>query len=354
MPLIEVKNLAKSYRVNRKQDGIFASIRSVFYRDYNVINAVHGISFDIEQGEIVAFLGPNGAGKTTTLKLLSGLIYPTAGEATVMSHIPWKRENDYRRRFSLVMGQKNQLWWDLPAQDSFRLHKEIYQIPTDVYSKQVDELTSLLDVKRLLGQPVRELSLGERMRMELIAALLHDPEVLFLDEPTIGLDVVAQRKVLSFLQHYQATRKVTVLLTSHYMKDVETLCNRAIVINHGQLIYDGKLKTLVEKFSADKIVSLQFATDELPDDFSDYGEVIEKVPPRVKLRVKRINISDVLARLLDRYSVEDISVGERPLEDVITELFNQAPGGDDTFAQSIKHSHINPPKTSPEEATSTD
>ena len=229
MPVIEVNNLSKIYQVYRKQEGLWASVTGLFHRQYNEIRAVDGVSFSIDEGEMVAFLGPNGAGKTTTLKLLSGLIYPTGGEATVLGHVPWKRENAYRRRFSLVMGQKNQLWWDLPAQESFRLHKEIYRIEPDDFDNRLKELTDLLEVGKLVGQPVRELSLGERMRMELIAALLHSPEVLLLDEPTIGLDVVSQRKVQEFLRYYQQQRKITVLLTSHYMKDVEALCKRAII-----------------------------------------------------------------------------------------------------------------------------
>ncbi|MFP6764797.1 MAG: ATP-binding cassette domain-containing protein, partial [Planctomycetaceae bacterium] len=198
---IEARSLSKEYRVYRKREGLAASIRGLFRREYKTVEAVRSVSFQIEAGEMVAFLGPNGAGKTTTLKLLSGLIYPTGGEATVLGYVPWQRENEYRRRFSLVMGQKNQLWWDLPAQESFRLHKEIYRIESGAFDRRIDELTDLLEVRELVGQPVRELSLGERMRMELIAALLHSPDVLLLDEPTIGLDVVSQRRVQEFLKH---------------------------------------------------------------------------------------------------------------------------------------------------------
>ena len=226
MITIETRELSKTYRVYRKREGLLASIGGLFHREYKEVHAVAGVSFRIHQGEMVAFLGPNGAGKTTTLKLLSGLIYPTAGEASVLDHVPWKRENAYRRRFSLVMGQKNQLWWDLPAQESFLLHKEIYRIESGTFRHRLDELTELLQVRDLVAQPVRELSLGERMRMELIAALLHGPEVLLLDEPTIGLDVVSQRSVQEFLRYYQSHKKITVLLTSHYMKDVEALCER--------------------------------------------------------------------------------------------------------------------------------
>src|SRR5512145_1977093 len=223
MPTIEIQGLAKSYRVYQKQEGLTAAITGLFHREYRAVEAVKGIDLAVEQGEFVAFLGPNGAGKTTTLKLLSGVITPTIGTARVLGHVPWKRENAYRRRFALVMGQKNQLWWDLPAAESFRLHQQIYRIPPEAFQATRDELTELLDVRHLLSQPVRELSLGERMKMELIAALLHSPEVLFLDEPTIGLDVVAQHNIQTFLRHYQQHRGITILLTSHYMKDVAAL-----------------------------------------------------------------------------------------------------------------------------------
>jgi len=321
MPAIEVRNLQKTYRVYRKREGLMASLRGLFHRKYDEVHAVAGIEFQIETGEMVAFLGPNGAGKTTTLKLLSGLIYPTGGEATVLGHVPWKRENAFRRRFSLVMGQKNQLWWDLPAQESFRLHKEIYRIEAAEFDRRMDELTELLEVRKLVGQPVRELSLGERMRMELIAALLHSPDLLLLDEPTIGLDVVSQRKVQEFLRHYQRERKITVLLTSHYMKDVEALCERAIIINEGKIKHDGPLDEIRDRFSRHKIIELQFANAETPPDLDRFGTVVETRPPRVKLEVPRQQIPKILTALLSTYSIEDVSVHERPLEDVIAELF---------------------------------
>lgn len=321
MSAIDVNNLSKHYRVYRKKEGLAASIRGLFHRDYSEVKAVDGVSFQIEQGEMVAFLGPNGAGKTTTLKLLSGLIYPTAGEATVLGFTPWDRVNEYRRRFSLVMGQKNQLWWDLPAQESFRLHKEIYRIENDTFNKRVDELTELLEVQKLVGQPVRELSLGERMRMELIAALLHGPEILLLDEPTIGLDVVSQRRVQEFLRYYQQERKITVVLTSHYMKDVEALCKRAIIINGGVVKHDGPLADILDRFSKHKIIDLQFAGAEVPNGLDQYGTVLESTPPRVKLQVPRKQIPEILTRLLSQYNIEDVGVQERPLEEVIAELF---------------------------------
>ena len=321
MPAIVAEDLTRHYRVYRKREGLLASLAGLFHREYETVRAVDGVSFTIEEGEMVAFLGPNGAGKTTTLKLLSGLIFPTSGKATALGHVPWKRENTDRRRFSLVMGQKNQLWWDLPAQESFRLHREIYRIEPDQFQRRLDELTSLLEVRGLVGQPVRELSLGERMRMELIAALLHSPDLLLLDEPTIGLDVVSQRKVQEFLRYYQSERKITVLLTSHYMKDVEALCRRAIIINNGRIRHDGPLEEILDRFSSWKMMDLQFAGTEIPSDLSRFGEVLESQPPRVRLKVPRRRIPEILNALLSNYSIEDVGVQERPLEEVIAELF---------------------------------
>lgn len=298
-----------------------ASLRGLFHRDFREVNAVRNVSFTIEEGEMLAFLGPNGAGKTTTLKLLSGLIVPTSGTAEVLGHVPWQRENAYRRRFSLVTGQKEQLWWDLPAQESFRLHKEIYRIDAADYRERLTELSELLDVVNLMAQPVRELSLGERMRMELIAALLHRPDVLFLDEPTIGLDVVSQRKVQLFLRKYQEEQKITVILTSHYMKDVEALCKRAIVINKGEVIHDGPLSEIVDRFSRNKIIELHFAADTSLAGIDRFGQVLEIMPPKIRLQVERRDVSGILSRILAEYSIDDISVHERPLEEVIAELF---------------------------------
>lgn len=321
MPTIEAKNLTKTYRVYQKQDGIFASIRGLIHREYKTVEAVRDVSFSINEGEMVAFLGPNGAGKTTTLKLLSGLIFPTAGAAQVLDYVPWERANEFRRRFSLVMGQKNQLWWDLPAQESFQLHREIYRIDKQEFDHRLDELTSLLEVKKLVSQPVRELSLGERMRMELIAALLHSPEVLLLDEPTIGLDVVSQRKVQEFLRYYQAERKITVILTSHYMKDVEALCQRAIIINDGEIKHDGPLSQIVDRFSQHKIIQLQFASGQTAHDLGRFGTVLEQNGPRARIEVARQKVPTVLTAVLNDYRIEDVGVQDRPLEEVIAEMF---------------------------------
>ena len=324
MAIIEIDNLSKSYRVYQKKEGLAASVGGLFRRRYRNVEAVRGISLSVDQGQLVAFLGPNGAGKTTTLKLLSGVITPTDGTARVLGHVPWKRENAYRRRFALVMGQKNQLWWDLPAAESFRLHQQIYRIEPDRFERTRDELTGLLGVRQLLSQPVRELSLGERMKMELIAALLHSPDVLFLDEPTIGLDVIAQYNVQSFLRHYQTVRKITILLTSHYMKDVAALCSRVVIIALGRIVYDGSLSGIIDRFSGHKVISLQLANGQVPGELARFGEILSEEAPRVKLRVPRRTVPDVLSSILARYSVEDISVEDPPLEEVIAEMFTLA------------------------------
>lgn len=321
MPIIEIEQLTKSYQVYQKQEGLLASIKGLFKREYREVTAVDHIDLKVESGEFVAFLGPNGAGKTTTLKLLSGVIHPTSGTCRVMGHVPWERANAYRRRFALVMGQKNQLWWDLPALESFRLHQHIYQIPEDQFRATQDELTELLNLKKLLKQPVRELSLGERMKMELTAALLHKPDVLFLDEPTIGLDVVAQHNIQQFLKHYQEEQNITILLTSHYMKDIEALCKRVVIINEGQIQFDGSLSQIVGDFHQYKIVSLQLSDANRLEELRRFGELLEVQPPRVQLKIPRSEVTPSLAEILNSYPVEDVSVSDPPLEDIIAQLF---------------------------------
>jgi ABC-2 type transport system ATP-binding protein len=324
MAIIELEGLAKSYRVYQKREGLAAALGGLFRRQYRLVEAVRGIDLRVEQGEFVAFLGPNGAGKTTTLKLLSGVISPSGGAARVMGFVPWRRENAYRRRFALVMGQKNQLWWDLPAAESFRLHQQIYRIEPRRFDQVRDELTGLLGVRDLLSQPVRELSLGERMKMELTAALLHSPDVLFLDEPTIGLDVVAQYNIQAFLKHYQEARNVTVLLTSHYMKDVVALCRRVVVIAAGRIIYDGSLGGIIDRFGGQKIISLEMLDGQTPVGLERYGELLSSEPPRIKLRVERTTVPEVLARILADHAVVDVSVEDPPIEETIAEMFKWA------------------------------
>ena len=322
MAIIEIQGLRKAYRVYQKREGLGAALRGLFHRSYREVEAVRGIDLRVDTGEFVAFLGPNGAGKTTTLKLLSGVIHPTSGTATVMGYVPWERDNAYRRRFALVMGQKNQLWWDLPAQESFRLHQQIYRIDAAQFERTRDELTDLLDVRSLLAQPVRELSLGERMKMELIAALLHSPEVLFLDEPTIGLDVVAQHNIQQFLKQYQQERQVTILLTSHYMKDVAALCRRVVIIAQGVIQYDGSLEGIVDRFSQHKVVTLQFAEHTLPDQLEGWGDVLSWEPPKARLRIHRNQVPRVLGDILAQFAIEDVGVEDPPLEQVIADMFS--------------------------------
>jgi len=322
MPIIQAQGLSKTYRVAQKQDGLLGSLRGLYKREYKEVKAVGGVNFSIEPGEMVAFLGPNGAGKTTTLKMLSGLIYPTSGSAEVLGFVPWKREDLFRRQFSLVMGQKNQLWWDLPAADSFQLHREIYSLPKADFDRTLAELTGILGVEKLTRQAVRELSLGERMKMELIAALLHQPRLLLLDEPTIGLDVVAQVAIQKCLRDYHERRGVTMLLTSHYMRDVEALCDRVLVITNGMLVYDGPLSGITDMFGRAKVVKLQFASG-IPDDIERYGEVTRREGPTVDLKVDRSKVAAVLASILDLHAVDDVSVTDPPLEQTIARVFEE-------------------------------
>ncbi|MCC6419371.1 MAG: ATP-binding cassette domain-containing protein [Gemmataceae bacterium] len=322
-PLIEVNNLSRTYRVFQKKEGFLGAVRSLFRRQYKEIRAVDGVSFTIEPGEMVAFLGPNGAGKTTTLKMLSGLIYPSSGTARVLGFVPWERRDIFRRRFSLVMGQKNQLWWDLPAADSFQLHKEIYSLDPTAFGRTLGELTELFGVKELTRQPVRELSLGERMKMELIAALLHRPQLLLLDEPTIGLDVVAQVVIQNCLREYNATRGVTMLLTSHYMRDVEALCSRVLVITHGKVVYDGPRARITEQFGQSKLVRLQFDGAGVPEGLEAFGEVTSREGPVAALKVERTRVAEVLAAILDRHTVIDMSVQDPPLDQMIARVFEE-------------------------------
>lgn len=323
MPVIRAVDLAKTYRVVQKKPGLGGALQALVRRSYKEVRAVDGVSFTIEPGEMVAFLGPNGAGKTTTLKMLSGLIYPTSGTAEVLGHVPWHREDAFRRRFSLVMGQKNQLWWDLPAADSFALHREIYSLPRVRFEKTLAELTELFGVGDLVRQPVRELSLGERMKMELIAALLHEPQLLLLDEPTIGLDVVAQVTIQRCLKEYNARRGVTMLLTSHYMRDVEALCERVLVITQGKVLFDGPLRQLTERFGTAKLLRIHFPGEHSPEGLSRYGEVVGRSGPTAELRVDRSRVAEVLSALLDRYSIIDVSVQDPPLESVIARVFEE-------------------------------
>lgn len=322
MPIIEVENLSKIYRTQKRLPGLGGAFKGLFSRDYTEVRAVDGVSFSIEEGELVGFLGPNGAGKTTTLKMLAGILYPTTGTARVMDFTPWERKNDYRRQFALVMGQKNQLWWDLPAQESLYLNKEIYGVTDEAYQKVLDEMTELLQVKKLLGIMVRELSLGERMKFELIASLLHRPRVLFLDEPTIGLDVVAQKNIREFIKDYNRRTKTTILLTSHYMNDIQALCERVVVINQGKKVFDGRLDAVVEQFSQTKLISVTFKNGGVSkEQLQGMGEVLEHTKGKAVLKVPRDKVKKASNDLLTQFDVDDINIEEVPIEEVIEKVF---------------------------------
>ncbi len=326
MAIIKLDHLSKHYQVAEREAGLREAVKSLVKRKYRPVKAVDEISFEIEPGEVVGFLGPNGAGKTTTLKMLSGLLHPTQGSVNVLGFEPAKRSPDFLRQITLVMGNRNQLSWDLPALDSFELQRAIYAIPRADFQHTVDEYLEILELKDLARKPIRNLSLGERMKMEIAGALLHRPKVLFLDEPTIGLDVTMQRRIREFIADYNRKYGATVLLTSHYMADVAALCKRVIVIHHGHVLIDDQLAKLVERFSAYKTISV---TLEDPDeDLSRYGEVIERSNGRVSLRIPKADTSRVTAQLLAETAASDLTVEAPPIEDVIEQVFSAPdPGG---------------------------
>lgn len=319
---IKVANLKKYYQVHEKEPGLSGSIRSLFKRKYKTVKAVDNISFEIEEGELIGFIGPNGAGKTTTLKVLSGLLYPTEGYVSALGYRPWERKPSYQKQFSLVMGQKNQLWWDLPAIESFILNKEIYEVPDKQYKETLDELVELLDVKDVLKVQVRKLSLGQRMKCELIAALIHSPKILFLDEPTIGLDVVMQKKMRDFIKEYNARKNATILLTSHYMDDVKELCKRVIIIDKGKILFDGELTEIIDKFADHKLISVVFSKKVNEEKLKKIGKVKEFDFPRAVISVKRKVASLAASELLQDFPVADLNIEESEIEDIIREVFS--------------------------------
>ncbi len=322
MSAIEARDLTKIYRTYRKESGLRGSIKGLVRRRYDETRAVDHVSFQIETGEFVGFLGPNGAGKTTVLKMLSGLLNPTSGDARVLGFVPWERRNEMKRQFALLMGQKNALWWDLPAQESLELNRAIYGIDRERFKKVVNGLADLLEVQDKMNVMVRELSLGERMKMELISALIHEPRVLFLDEPTIGLDVVSQKRVREFLRVYNEEHRIVTMLTSHYMQDIEELCHRVLIIDHGKIFFDGPLTQIIDRFSVHKIISLTFEK-EAARDFSAFGEIVEQTPVSVQLKVPRARVTETCRQLLDACEISDINVHELPVEEVIRQLFGE-------------------------------
>jgi ABC-2 type transport system ATP-binding protein len=318
---VHVAGLRKTFVVPEREAGLRAAMRSLIRRKTREVHAVEGITFDIAPGEIVGFLGPNGAGKTTTLKMLSGLLHPTGGEVSVLGHVPSRRERAFLRRITLVMGNRNQLQWDLPALDSFELNRAIYRIPEPDFRKSRDELIELLELQELVRKPVRNLSLGERMKVEIIGSLLHRPIVLFLDEPTIGLDVTMQKRIRTFIAEYNRRHGATVLLTSHYMADVQALCRRVIVIHRGRILFDGDLSELGEQFAAYKTIVVTM--DDTSVDLSAFGEVISRDADKVAVRVTKAEASRATARLLAEHPVVDLTIEDPPIEDVIERVFAQ-------------------------------
>ena len=320
--VISVSHLSKYYTVYQKEPGFLGSIKSLFLRKYETVTAVDNISFSITEGELVGFIGPNGAGKTTTLKCLSGLLYPSGGEISVLGFTPWERKYEFLSQIALVMGQKNQLWWDLPALETFLLNKEIYEISTKKFNEALSELSTLLKVDQLLKTPVRKLSLGERMKMELIASLIHSPKVLFLDEPTLGLDVVMQQNLRDFIKEYNKRHQATIILTSHYMKDVESLCKRVIIISLGKIIFDGALDTLVKQHAPYKLIKVILQRNVEENILRTLGRDIKFQYPELIFNVPNEKISETVAKLLKQLPIEDITIQDPAIEDIIREIFN--------------------------------
>lgn len=321
--MIKVENLSKSFSYYKKEVGIKNSVKNLFHRERLIKNAVNNISFEIEEGEVVGFLGPNGAGKTTTLKMLSGILYPTSGNATVMGYVPWERKKEFKMNFSIVMGQKNQLWWDLPACESLHLNKYIYELDDKAFQSTLDELVELLDVKDLLNVQVRRLSLGERMKLEIIAALIHKPKVILLDEPTIGLDIISQKKIREFLKYYNTQTKTTIILTSHYMNDIEDMCKRSIIINQGSVVYDDDLSHVNELFNQTKLIKLQLSEPVDKSVLEGFGEVKEYEGLNAVLAVVREEVRECSKVLLDKVPVIDFTIEDVPIEEGIALLYQK-------------------------------
>ncbi len=324
---IQTRNLRKVFRSVQKEPGLWGSIRGLWSRRYIEKEAVRGVDLDIGEGEMVGFLGPNGAGKTTTLKMLSGILYPTSGDLSVLGFTPFDRRAAFLRQIALVMGQKQQLWWDLPARESFLLLKEIYEIPDDAYRERLGELSEMLEIAPFLDTQVRKLSLGERMKCELVAALLHTPRVIFLDEPTIGLDVISQVRIREFLRTYQERHRSTILLTSHYMQDVKELCERVIIIDHGTKVFDGPLADLIARYSEEKLVRLTFERPVSAAELAPFGATVEmQGETQATLRVPRAESARRAAQMLAALPVADLTIDEVEADEVIRQMFSR--GGD--------------------------
>ena len=323
MAIIHVKNLSKTFRAYKKQPGILGGLKSLVKREHFDVPAVKDVSFDIEEGELIGFIGPNGAGKTTTLKMLSGLIYPSKGEISILGYKPFDRKKEFLKQISLVMGQKNQLWWDLPPMDTFLLNKEIYEISDKDFNERVEELSELLDVKDILHVQVRKLSLGQRMKCELMAALLHQPKILFLDEPTIGLDVVVQQRLRHFIKTYNQKYKATILLTSHYMDDVQELCDRVIVIDKGAVKFDGALDEIVKQFSSKKQITVTTRNPIKNSDLQKLGTIVESEGNTATIAIDSANTNKTIEHLLKKYTVDDLAIHDTDIEEIIRQVFTK-------------------------------
>lgn len=321
MSFVEVNKLTKNYKVFEKEDGFAGALHGLFARKYKTVEAVKEISFTLEEGDVVGYIGANGSGKTTTLKMLSGLIRPTSGTVEVGGFIPSERKKEFKKMFAIVMGQKNQLWWDLPAKESFELFRAIYEVDKEIYRKRRDMLIELLEVGELIDKPVRNLSLGERMKMEIIGSLLHNPKVLFLDEPTIGLDIISQQKIRGFLNEINKEQKTTIVLTSHYMKDIEELCNKLLIINQGSIVYNGNVEHIKNMYTKDRNIIFTYSGQVSKDELNEYGAIVELKNNVAKITVNAQDVIAVQKELVSRFEIADFRVEDVDIETAIVKMF---------------------------------
>ena len=320
-PTVSVKNLTRTFQVQVKNPGLKASIGSLFFRRYRQLKAVNDVSFDLQQGELVGFIGPNGAGKTTTLKCLSGLLYPSSGEIRVLGYEPTRRQPEFLRQISFVMGQKNQLWWDIPPQETFLLNRAIYNISDTDYTKRLKFLMAELKLDKEISIPTRKLSLGQRMKCEFVAALLHQPKVVFLDEPTIGLDVVVQKRIRNFIREYNRNSKSTIILTSHYMRDVAELCKRVIIIDDGRIYFDGNLDDLIAQYASNKVLKFTFKNHVPQRELKVYGDLVDYHPYKATLSVEKGKALEIAGKIIRHYPVTDLNIEDLPVEEIIANIF---------------------------------